>query len=73
LVDAFDQVAEPLITEITCLRSQELTLFHLVIVYISVRCRGNYGLVVVAAQHERREDDDDDDQDDEEHGFGSLG
>jgi hypothetical protein len=29
LVDAFDQVVEPLITEITCLRSHELRLFHL--------------------------------------------
>src|SRR5271157_4278144 len=30
LVEAFDQVVEPLITEITCLRSHELRLFHLV-------------------------------------------
>src|SRR6266536_811706 len=34
LVDAFDQVVEPLITEITCLRSHELRLFHLVSAYI---------------------------------------
>ena len=31
---AFDQVVEPLITEITCLRSHELRLFHLVSAYI---------------------------------------
>jgi len=29
LVDASDQVVEPSITEITCLRSHELMLFHL--------------------------------------------
>ena len=34
LVDAFDQVVEPLITEITCLRSHELRLFHLVSAHI---------------------------------------
>ena len=34
LVDTFDQVVEPLITEITCLRSHELRLFHLVSAYI---------------------------------------
>jgi hypothetical protein len=34
LVDAFDQVVEPLITEITCLRSHGLRLFHLVSAYI---------------------------------------
>jgi len=34
LVDAFDQVVEPLITEITCLRSHEPRLFHLVSAYI---------------------------------------
>src|SRR2546421_12858089 len=34
LVEAFDQVVEPLITEITCLRSHELRLFHLVSAYI---------------------------------------
>jgi hypothetical protein len=34
LVDAFNQVVEPLITEITCLRSHELRLFHLVSAYI---------------------------------------
>jgi len=30
LVDAIDQVAEPLATEITCLRRHEPRLFHLV-------------------------------------------
>ena len=44
LVDAFDQVVEPLITEITCLRSQEPTLFHLVKAYVGSPPRGNYGL-----------------------------
>src|SRR6266516_7260799 len=39
LVGAFDQVVEPLITEITCLRSHELRLFHLVSA-ISIRHRG---------------------------------
>jgi hypothetical protein len=34
LVNAFDQVVEPLITEITCLRSHELRLFHLVSAFI---------------------------------------
>jgi hypothetical protein len=34
LVEAFDQVVEPLITEVTCLRSHELSLFHLVSAYI---------------------------------------
>src|SRR5260370_24327162 len=34
LVDAFDQVVEHLITEITCLRSRELRLVHLVSGYI---------------------------------------
>jgi hypothetical protein len=46
LVDAFDQVVEPLITEITCLRSHELRLFHLVSVYIDSP-PGNYGLMGV--------------------------
>lgn len=43
LIDAFDQVVEPLITEITCLRSQELTLFHLVIIYIGSLPGGTTG------------------------------
>jgi hypothetical protein len=34
LADAFDQVVEPLITEVTCLRSHGLRLFHLVNAYI---------------------------------------
>src|SRR6266567_3296903 len=34
LVEAFGQVVEPLITEITCLRSHEPRLFHLVSAYI---------------------------------------
>ena len=34
LVDAFDQVVEPLIAEITCLRSHEPWLFYLVNAYV---------------------------------------
>ncbi|MGO9217767.1 MAG: peptide-methionine (S)-S-oxide reductase MsrA [Streptosporangiaceae bacterium] len=40
LVDAFDQVVEPLITEITCLRSHERRLFHLVSAYIGAPLGG---------------------------------
>jgi hypothetical protein len=43
LVDAFDQVVEPLITEITCLRSPELRLFHLVSVQIDSPPGGTTG------------------------------
>jgi hypothetical protein len=43
LVDAFDQVVEPLITEITCLRSHELRLFHLVSAYIASPPGGTTG------------------------------
>jgi 4-oxalocrotonate tautomerase len=43
LVDAFDQVAEPLITEITSLRSHELSLFHLVSAYIGSAPGGTTG------------------------------
>ena len=43
LVNAFDQVVEPLITEITCLRSQELRLFHLVNAYIGSAPVGTTG------------------------------
>src|SRR6266851_2042931 len=39
LLGAFDQMVEPLITDLTCLRSQGLKLFHLVNAY-AVRCRG---------------------------------
>jgi len=42
-VDAFDQVVEPLITEIACLRSHELRLFHLVSAYIGSPSGGTTG------------------------------
>src|SRR6266536_457900 len=43
LVGAFDQVVEPLITEITCLRSHELRLFHLVSAYFDSPSVGTTG------------------------------
>jgi len=43
LVEAFDQVVEPLITEITCLRSHEVRLFHLVSAYIGPPPGGTSG------------------------------
>jgi hypothetical protein len=43
LVNAFDQVVEPLITEITCLRSHELRLFHLVSAFIGSPLGGTTG------------------------------
>jgi len=43
LVDAFDQVVEPLITEITCLCSHELGLFHLVSAHIGSPPGGTTG------------------------------
>ena len=43
LLDAFDQVVEPLITAITCLRSHELTLFHLVNAYAGSPSGGTTG------------------------------
>jgi len=39
----FAQLVAPLMTEITCLRSHGLTLFHLVSA-MSALCRGDYGL-----------------------------
>src|SRR5439155_19776210 len=43
LVEAFGQVVEPLITEITCLRSHELRLFHLFSAYIGSPPGGTTG------------------------------